>query len=286
MRDGGDTSMPFAENRGAKIYWDEHGQGPPILLIMGFSYPSDMWHRARPKMAEGYRTIALDNRGIGRSTCPPGPYSMKLLASDAAAVLDAAGVKKAHIFGVSMGGMIAQEFALQYPERVRSLILACTSPGGWRSVKPGVDVLTTLMARPTMTPERAREAFIPIIYASATARQLIEEDMAILKNWIATPAIYRAQLKAILLWQAYSRLPQIKAPTLVIHGQQDRLVPPKNAEIIASRIPGAKLVWIPNAGHIFGTDQPEVAEQAVDDFLRRVDQTKSEASIDSKRTAG
>ena len=129
---------------------------------------------------------------------------------------------------------------------MRSLILACTSPGGWHSVKPGIDVLTTLMARPTMTPERAREAFIPIIYSSSTTRQLIDEDMAILKNWTATPAIYRAQLKAILLWQAYSRLPQIKAPTLVIHGLKDRLVPPKNSEIIASRIPGAKLVLIPS----------------------------------------
>lgn len=276
--------MPFVENRGAEIYWDEQGQGQPILLIMGFSYPSDMWHRARPKIAEGYRTIALDNRGIGRSSCPPGPYSMKLLASDAAAVLDAAGVDKAHIFGVSMGGMIAQEFALQYPTRVRSLILACTSPGGWHSVKPGMDVLTTLMARPTMTPERAREAFIPIIYASSTERQLIDEDMAILKNWIATPAIYRAQLKAILLWQAYSRLPQIKAPTLVIHGLLDRLVPPKNAEIIASRIPGAKLVLLPNAGHIFGTDQPEAAEQALSSFLREVDRQRI-AKDDSIETA-
>ena len=278
--------MPFVENRGAKIYWDEQGQGPPILLIMGFSYPSAMWHRARPKMAEGYRTIALDNRGIGRSTCPPRPYSMKLLASDAAAVIDAAGVKTAHIFGVSMGGMIAQEFALQYPERVRSLILACTSPGGWHAVSPGIDVLTTLMARPTMTPQRAREAFIPIIYASSTERQLIEEDMAILKNWTATPAIYRAQLKAILLWQAYTRLPQIQAPTLVIHGLQDRLVPPKNSEIIAARIPGAKLVLIPNAGHIFGTDQPEAAEQAVSSFLRQVDHSRGAASGDSNRTAG
>lgn len=276
-------SVPFVENRGAKIYWDELGQGQPILLIMGFSYPSDMWHRARPKMAESHRTIALDNRGIGRSTCPPGPYSMKLLASDAAAVLDAANEKTAHIFGVSMGGMIAQEFAVQYPQRVRSLILACTSPGGWHSVKPGIHVLTTLMARPTMTPERAREAFIPIIYASSTAPELIDEDMAILKNWIATPAIYRAQLKAILFWQAYSRLPQIKAPTLVIHGLQDQLVPSKNSEIIASRIPGARLVLIPDAGHIFGTDQPEAAQQAVSSFLREIDQAAKGDSMEIAR---
>jgi 3-oxoadipate enol-lactonase len=105
-------SMPFVENQGSKIYWDEQGTGEPLLLIMGLSYPSYMWHRSRSVLRECYRTIALDNRGIGQSDVPPGTYSIALMASDAAAVLDAAGVESAHLFGVSMGGMIAQEFAL------------------------------------------------------------------------------------------------------------------------------------------------------------------------------
>src|SRR6266852_2746916 len=100
--------MPFVENHGAKIYWDEQGQGDPILLIMGLSYSSDMWYRTRPVLAAEYRTIALDNRGVGRSDVPTGPYSIPLMASDAAAVLDASGVGSAHVYGVSMGGMIAQ----------------------------------------------------------------------------------------------------------------------------------------------------------------------------------
>jgi 3-oxoadipate enol-lactonase len=124
--------MPFVENQGAKIYWDEQGSGDPLLLIMGLSYPSYMWHRSRPMLAQRYRTIALDNRGVGQSDAPAGVYSIALMASDAAAVLDAAGVESAHVFGVSMGGMIAQEFALQYPERVRSLILGCTTAGSPR----------------------------------------------------------------------------------------------------------------------------------------------------------
>jgi 3-oxoadipate enol-lactonase len=115
--------MPFVENKSAKLYWDEQGSGEPLLLIMGLSYPSNMWHRSRPILAERFRTIALDNRGVGQSDAPPGVYSIRLMASDAAAVLDAAGIESAHVFGVSMGGMIAQEFALQYPRRVRSLIL-------------------------------------------------------------------------------------------------------------------------------------------------------------------
>ena len=94
--------MPFVENEGARIYWDDQGHGPPVLLIMGLSYPSCMWYRTRPILAAHYRTIALDNRGIGKSDVPAGPYSILLMASDAAAVLDAAGVESAHVFGVSM----------------------------------------------------------------------------------------------------------------------------------------------------------------------------------------
>ena len=265
--------MPFVENRGARIYWDEQGQGPPLLLIMGFSYPSDMWYRARPELAGRYRTIAFDNRGVGRSDVPAGPYPISLMASDAAAVLDAAGADRAHIFGVSMGGMIAQEFALQYPARVRSLILACTSPGGLHAVQPKTLVLLALIKRATMTPEEAREAFIPILYHQATARERIDEDMAVLRNWIPAPAAYFAQLQGIVLWSSYGRLPQITAPTLVIHGETDRLVPPKNGAILASRIPGAKLVTIPHAGHIFATDQPHAARSAVAEFLAALDQT-------------
>ena len=101
---------------------------------MGLSYPAYMWHRSRPVLAKSYRTIALDNRGVGQSDAPPGVYPIALMASDAAAVLDAAGIESAHVFGASMGGMIAQEFALQYPNRVRSLILACTAAGGPHAV--------------------------------------------------------------------------------------------------------------------------------------------------------
>src|ERR1700734_1918250 len=107
--------MSFVENQGTKIYWDEQGCGEPLLLIMGLGYPSSLWHRTRPVLAQHFRTVAFDNRGVGLSDVPPGPYPIASMASDAAAVLDAAGVSSAHIFGISMGGMIAQEFALQNP---------------------------------------------------------------------------------------------------------------------------------------------------------------------------
>src|SRR5271167_3794172 len=140
--------MPFVENKGAKIYWDEQGSGEPLLLIMGLSYPSYMWHRSRPVLAKHFHTIALDNRGVGQSDAPPGVYSISLMASDAIAVLNAAGIEAAHVFGVSLGGMIAQELALQHPWRVRSLILGCTSAGdlvGPHAVQPAPEALQLLV---------------------------------------------------------------------------------------------------------------------------------------------
>jgi pimeloyl-ACP methyl ester carboxylesterase len=112
--------MPFVENQGTKIYWDEQGQGAPVLLIMGLGYASALWHRARPVLAQRFRTMAFDNRGVGLSDVPPAPYSIATMAADAAAVLDAAGVARAHVFGISMGGIIAQEFALNSFCRMRA----------------------------------------------------------------------------------------------------------------------------------------------------------------------
>src|SRR5205809_7114823 len=122
--------MPYALSAGTKIYWEEQGSGEPLLLIMGLGATHDLWHRVTPMVAPQYRTILFDNRGAGKSDAPPGPYSIAQMADDALAVLDAAGVADAHVFGASMGGMIAQKLALNHVSRVRSLILCCTAPGG------------------------------------------------------------------------------------------------------------------------------------------------------------
>jgi 3-oxoadipate enol-lactonase len=259
--------MAFVENQGVKIYWDEQGQGEPVLLIMGLAYPSQMWYRTRPLLASRYRTLALDNRGIGQSDVPPGPYPIALMASDAKAVMDAADIESAHVFGVSMGGMIAQEFALQYPKRVRSLILGCTAAGGPTAVRAEPEAIQMLMKREKMSPEQAAEASVPFIYDPATPRERIDEDLTVRRPWFPSAAGYAAQLQGILGWEAYSRLGQIAAPTLVIHGESDRLIPAANATLIAGRIPGAKLVMIPRASHLFFTDQEEVANHTIMDFL-------------------
>ena len=258
--------MAFLENQGARIYWDEQGKGEPVLLIMGLGYPSYLWHRTRPTINERYRTIALDNRGSGQSDAPPGPYSIPLMASDAAATLDAAGVDSAHVFGLSMGGMIAQEFALQYPGRVRSLILGCTAAGGPSAARAEKQVTDTLTARDKGF-EELTQAMRPFVYDASTPAERIEEDLVIRRKWFPRHEAYMAQLQAIFAWEAYSRLDKITAPTLIIHGEMDQLIPPGNSKLIAARIAGSKLVMLPRASHIFTTDQPEASREAIMEFL-------------------
>ncbi|MEK6285344.1 MAG: alpha/beta fold hydrolase [Acidobacteriota bacterium] len=259
--------MPYADNSGVKIYWEEQGEGDPILLIMGLGYTMDMWYRTVPAVSKHYRTISFDNRGVGRTDVPPGPYPIAAMAADAAAVMDSAGVTRAHVFGISMGGMIAQEFALQYPERTRSLILGCTSHGGPQSVLADAEVITTLMARGTMSAEEGIHAMIPFIYAPSTPLERIEEDLEIRRRTFPTAQGYFAQVQGIFAYESLNRLSQLKVPTLVVHGESDRLVPPENGRRLARLISGAKLVMIPVASHIFPTDQPDAAHDAILGFL-------------------
>src|ERR1044072_3098014 len=142
--------MAFVENEGVRIYWTEQGKGEPLLMIMGLGYSHDMWNRAAPVLAERYHIIMFDNRGVGRSDVPPGPYPIATMAADARAVLDAAGIDRAPVFGLSMGGLIAQEFTLQNPQRVGALVLGCTTCGGPKATPAASEVLVALMARATM----------------------------------------------------------------------------------------------------------------------------------------
>jgi pimeloyl-ACP methyl ester carboxylesterase len=270
--------MPFAINDGNRIYWEEHGEGEPVLLIMGLGYSSEMWHRTTPVLSRHYRTILLDNRGVGRSDCPKGPYWISEMARDAAAVLTDAGLDKAHVFGASMGGMIAQEFALAYPDRVISLILGCTAAGGPQAVAAAPEVMAALNARGLMTAEEGIQAMVPYIYDESTPRDRIEEDLAIRRRTFPKPESYFAQISGIMAFEAYSRLPQLTASTLVIHGENDRLVPAANGALIAKRIPRAQFVLIKNASHIFITDQERQSHETILTFLAEMSNQPKGAS--------
>ncbi len=250
--------------------------GEPVLMIMGLSYTLDMWYRLRPSISARYRTILFDNRGIGRSGIPSGPYSMRQMADDAVAVLDAAGVESAYVMGASMGGMIAQELTLRYPNRVRALLLGCSGPGGLlRSKLPQFKRLH-MPNNGTETRHQREWAVAPMLYAEATPRERIAEDIAVRLRYPLTPKGFLSQFAAILMWSSYSRLPQISVPTLVVHGDQDRMVPLANGILLAERIPGAKLHLIPGAGHIITTDAPDVVDCEV---LRFLDEQSSRTSL-------
>ncbi len=254
---------------GARLYWEEHGAGPPVLLIMGLSFTHEMWFRVLPTLVSRCRVILFDNRGVGRSSVPNGPYSIRQMARDAAAVLDAAGVTRAHVIGASMGGMIAQELALRFPARVGSLLLACTSHGGllarWpRFVRPrGI--------KWGEAERRERElALAPLLYSCNTPLERIHEDLDVQCRSEWSYKGFLNQFGGILMWSSYLRLPSIQVPTMVVHGDSDRLVPPQNGKIVAARIPGARFHLIPDAGHLLTTDQPEACKRLMIEFLRQI----------------
>jgi pimeloyl-ACP methyl ester carboxylesterase len=262
--------MPFAERDGTRLYWEEAGSGDPVLLIMGLGMNATGWWRTIPRLAERYRVLAFDNRGVGRSDRPSGPYSVPQLADDAVAILDAADEQRAHVYGISLGGMIAQEVVLRHPERVRGLVLGATTPGGNLGVPAGEDTLAFFRRRGEMPAEEAVWASVPYNYSPRTRRdhgERIAEDIAKRLRYPIEAAPYVAQLEAALGHDAGARLPSIAAPTLVVHGEADVMVPPPNGERLAAAIPGAEHRTWPDTAHLYFTDEPEV-DRFVSEWLR------------------
>lgn len=266
--------MPTAKVGDVNLYYEVHGTGEPLLLIMGFGSYSAHWSPILPYLSKEFQVIVFDNRGTGQSDKPDYPYTLPMMAGDAKGLLDVLGIDRAHVFGVSMGGMIAQEFALNYPDRLLCLILGCTNCGGKQSVPPSEEALAFLfgpeMAKLSVE-ERARLT-VPWLWT----KEFIEKHPEAVEFYVTITSRYptpvhgfRNQARAIAAHDTYDRLPQIKAPTLVITGDADRLIPPENSRILASRIPGAELVILKNAGHGFTTDAAEEAARAILDFLKR-----------------
>ncbi len=261
--------MAFAENNGTKIFWTEQGAGETLLLISGLGAPHRSWRRIAPLLAKKFRVITFDNRGTGETEFSTDePFTIPLMASDAKAILNAAGVESAHVLGMSMGGMIAQEFALNYPETVRSLILTVTHCGGFEAVSATREVLFALQGGGATTPEDAFWLMSPFIYDKETPRERLEEDLNSREGQFTKPENFMRQLRAIITWQGtHQRLSNIKTPTLVLHGKNDQLIPCENSKIIADQIPNSKLVELENASHIFTTDQTEKSAEAILEFL-------------------
>ena len=216
------------------------------------------WRRTTPALARELRVIAVDHRGNGLSDEPPGPCTMATFVGDALAVLDDAGADRAHVIGLSFGGMVAQEIALTVPDRLRSLILAGTHAGHAHMVGRPATV-------PKGEPWRAR-------YAPGFPErhpEHVAEDLRSDASQPPHPLGSRRQWEAIQGWSAFERLGEIAAPTLVLHGAEDQLIPVGNAEVLASRIPRAELLILEGTGHVIDSERPEAVSAAVLDFVRR-----------------
>ncbi len=249
------------------IAWYDEGSGSAVLLIMGLAYPAAAWFRQVPALAEKHRVLTLDNRGAGETGLVDGaPYTVEQMTQDCLDVLDAAGVERAHVVGISMGGLMAQELGLSHPDRVQSLTLMSTHPGIAQAVMPA-EVVEFLTARATMPAEERGEFSIPFNYHPSTSRDLIAEDWEAREAGTAGPEGYAAQ-GGTALWSGWDRLPTMSVPTQVVHGAQDRLVVPANGEKIADQLPDAKLVLIDGANHIVTTDKADELNEVLLSWFR------------------
>jgi len=267
--------MPMIEVGDINIHYNSHGEGEALVLINGFGSNSHSWFLEVPTFSREFQVITLDNRGTGQSDKPDVPYTMEMLAGDVAGLLNALGVEATHVYGVSMGGMIAQQFTLSYPDMVISLVLGCTNCGGPNTVRPDAEAMTFLFDAERMkrlTPEEGARESLPFLFS----QEYIDSNPELMKEVVArrlaevTPLhTYVRQGQAIMGHDTYDRLPRIRVPTLVIAGTADRLVPVENSRILASRIPNAELVLLENMGHGYLVEAAEEANKAILGFLRR-----------------
>lgn len=266
--------MPTLAVNDLELYYELHGAGEPLVLIAGLGYDGWQWHRMLPGLAERFRVVVFDNRGAGRSSKPAGPYTAQLLADDTAALITALGLGPAHVLGHSMGGFVAQALALSRPDLVNKLILAATNFGGPRHVPITPEALAVLTDTQSDPLERLRRG-VAISTAPGWAAAHPESVQAWLDYRAAhplDPAGYQAQLAiGLSLYPEAAcfepHLPNIQAPTLILFGAHDKVVPPANAERLARQIPGSRVEILPEAGHLFPFEVPEAANAAVIRFL-------------------
>jgi pimeloyl-ACP methyl ester carboxylesterase len=238
---------------------------PPVLLIAGLGYATWCWHELRAQLGREFALTAFDNRGAGRSDKPPGPYSIAQLADDAAAVLDGLGLASVAVLGHSMGGYIALTLALRHPRKVRSLVLVGTSPGGPATQPTPAATLATWQLAGTMSPQEYARASMPKSFAPGwtEAHPQAFEDLLARRLRFPTPGpSWLAQYQACVEYVTQGApVERIAAKALVIHGEQDQVVVHANGKLLAQRLPHARFVTLPDAGHLpFLEDPPGFAE--------------------------
>lgn len=261
--------MPQAAVGAVTLHYERAGNGPAVVLVPGLGGDHRLWYHQAPALEGRYDVIAVDNRGAGQSAMPDEPYTIATFADDLSGLMDALGIASAHVVGASMGGFIAQEFALRHPDRLGRLVLCCTSPGGPRSVpipQEAVEVLVQRTGDPRTDLLRSVALMTTEAYRAACP-DAIEAHIA----WrLAHPQplfAYHRQLAAAAAHDASDRLRAIRAPTLVCHGTGDRIVPSANAALLADDIPHARLHLFDGSSHLFFWEQAAEFNRLVIEFL-------------------
>lgn len=252
-----------------RLHYERAGTGEPLLWITGFAISSEVFSPVIRTYAAELDCIRYDNRGSGRSQAHWRLTSIPELAGDAVRLLDALEVDSAHVYGLSLGGMVAQEVALRFPDRVRGLVLGATTHGGPRATLPSPQVAASLTSRGAPASLR-RELVARALFTEDFRRR--EPDLVL--TYLGLLAAHRATARGLTShWWAsvyhdtYSRLPRISAPTLVLHGAQDTLTPVANARALAARIPDATLAVLPDAAHGYLLEQPEQSHRVFSSWL-------------------
>lgn len=265
--------MPTASVKGIGLYYEEHGRGEPLVLVPGFGTGLWIWYRQVPALAERFRVIIFDPRGVARSQAPDEPFTMRDLGEDLAALLAELQVERAHVLGASFGGFVAQEFALAHPERTRRLILCCTSYGGPGHVPPAPETLAAIASTKGLnTDERVRENLLLAFSPRFVAEQPAEVERVVnlrAENDVPEHA-YLRQLQAAVAFDAAARVGAIRVPTLVITGDADAIVPHENSFNLSSAIHGARLRIVEGGSHAFFIEQADEFNRAVVEFIEQL----------------
>jgi len=248
-----------------RIASEERGSGPPVLLVMGLGYGRWGWEPLIEPLAARHRVIWYDNRGIGESDKPAGPYTAAQMAADAVQVLDEHGVDRAHVVGASLGGMIAQELALGHADRVDRLALLCTTAGGADAYPMPAQTVQLFVEAPTLAPEVALRRFVEnaVSARGAVVEQLYARRLANPPH----PAGWQAQAAAGTAFDRSARVGEIAQETLVLTGDEDNVIDWRNSRRLADAIPNARLQVFPGTGHLFFWERPAEVAAALTEFL-------------------
>lgn len=264
--------MPYALKR-PRLWYQRTGAGEPMLWITGFTISSAIFDPIVGLYEDEFECIRYDHRGSGRSGAPPWPTSMPELAGDAVRLLDALGIESAHVYGLSMGGMVAQEMAIRFPDRVRGLVLGCSTPGGPRAIRPTLREWKVLLGgMADGLREKDRPWLAGAVFSEEFRRNEPERVRELLKFFAAhraPPHGAWSHLLSSIYHDTVSRLHLIEAPTLVLHGECDAMAPIANARLIADRIPDAELRIVKGAGHAYALEDPEQSRDLFLDWIHR-----------------